>query len=106
MSVMKNKETISDSKDCEKIKVTLALMTELEKGEDSAREEGWISADEVEKTLRKKKKLYCNGRDESIVAHLFCSIWIKEKQNDSRKNRRDQTGVSEKSRKYQGRNQT
>lgn len=51
MSVMKNKETISDSKDCEKIKVTLALMTELEKGEDSAREEGWISADEVEKTL-------------------------------------------------------
>lgn len=26
-------------------------MTELEKGEDSAREEGWISADEVEKTL-------------------------------------------------------
>ena len=46
-----NKETISDSKDCEKIKVTLALMTELEKGEDSAREEGWISADEVEKTL-------------------------------------------------------
>ena len=49
---MKNAETISDSKDCEKIKVTLALMTELEKGEDSAREEGWISADEVEKTLR------------------------------------------------------
>ena len=48
---MKNKETISDSKDCEKINVTLALMTELEKGEDSAREEGWISADEVEKTL-------------------------------------------------------
>ena len=48
---MKNAETISDSKDCEKIKVTLALMTELEKGEDSAREEGWISADEVEKTL-------------------------------------------------------
>lgn len=33
MSVMKNKETISDSKDCEKIKVTLALMTELEKGD-------------------------------------------------------------------------
>lgn len=48
---MKNKETISDSKDCEKIKVTLALMTELEKGEDSAREEGRISADEVGKTL-------------------------------------------------------
>ena len=48
---MKNAETISDSKDCEKIKSTIALMTELEKGEDSAREEGWISADEVEKIL-------------------------------------------------------
>ena len=48
---MKNAETISDSKDCEKIKATIALMTELEKGEDSAREEGWISADEVEKIL-------------------------------------------------------
>ena len=43
---MKNREIISDSKDCE-----VVLMTELEKGEDSAREEGWISADEVEKTL-------------------------------------------------------
>jgi hypothetical protein len=48
---MKNRETISDSEDCEKIKATLALMTELEKGENSVREEGWISADEVEKTL-------------------------------------------------------
>lgn len=26
-------------------------MTELEKGEDSAREEGWLSADQVEKIL-------------------------------------------------------
>lgn len=51
MSVMKNRETILDSEDCEKIKATLALMTELEKGENSAREEGWISVDEVEKTL-------------------------------------------------------
>lgn len=48
---MKNREIISDSKDCEKIKVAVVLMTELEKGEDSAREEGWISADEAEKTL-------------------------------------------------------
>lgn len=48
---MKNREIISDSKDCEKIKSAVVLMTELEKGEDSAREEGWISADEVEKTL-------------------------------------------------------
>lgn len=44
-------EKISNSKDYKKIKAILALMTELEKGEDSAREEGWISADEVEKTL-------------------------------------------------------
>ena len=48
---MKNREIISDSKDCEKIKAAAVLMTELEKGEDSAREEGWISADEVGKTL-------------------------------------------------------
>lgn len=55
MSAMKNREIISDSKDCEKIKAAVVLMTELEKGEDSAREEGWISADEVEKTLGIKK---------------------------------------------------
>lgn len=48
---MKNRKTISDSKDCEKIKAVSVLVTELEKGEDSAREEGWISADEVEKIL-------------------------------------------------------
>ena len=29
----------------------LELMVELEKGERSAREEGWLSADEVEKSL-------------------------------------------------------
>ncbi len=29
----------------------LELMTELEKGERSAREEGWLSADEVETSL-------------------------------------------------------
>ena len=40
-----------------KVKVTLALMTELEKGEDSAREEGWISADEVEKSTGNKIKI-------------------------------------------------
>ena len=45
---MKNRGIISDSKDCEKIKAAVVLMTELEY---SAREVGWISADEVEKTL-------------------------------------------------------
>ena len=34
-----------------KMKATLTLMSELEKGERSAREEGWLSADEVEKAL-------------------------------------------------------
>ena len=32
-------------------------MTELEKGEDSAREEGWISADEVRKNTGNKIKI-------------------------------------------------
>ena len=48
---MKNREIISDSKDCKKIKAAVVLMTELEKGEDSAREEGWLSEDQVEKIL-------------------------------------------------------
>ena len=33
----------------------LELMEELERGERSAREEGWLSADEVEKSLGLKK---------------------------------------------------
>lgn len=33
----------------------LELMVELEKGKRSAREEGWLSADEVEKSLGLKK---------------------------------------------------
>lgn len=33
----------------------LELMVKLEKGERSAREEGWLSADEVEKSLGLKK---------------------------------------------------
>lgn len=42
---------ILDMKDYDKMKATLTLMSELEKGERSAREEGWLSADEVEKAL-------------------------------------------------------
>ena len=42
---------ILDMKDYYKMKATLTLMSELEKGERSAREEGWLSADEVEKAL-------------------------------------------------------
>ena len=42
---------ILDIKDYDKMKATLTLMSELEKGERSAREEGWLSADEVEKAL-------------------------------------------------------
>lgn len=42
---------ILDMKDYDKMKATLTLMSELEKGECSAREEGWLSADEVEKAL-------------------------------------------------------
>lgn len=41
---------ILDMKDYDKMKATLTLMSEL-KGERSAREEGWLSADEVEKAL-------------------------------------------------------
>jgi len=37
--------------DLEKLKATVRLLTELEAGEKSAREEGWLSADEVEKKL-------------------------------------------------------
>lgn len=38
-------------KDCDKMKATVALMSALEEGERSAREEGWLSAEEVEKSL-------------------------------------------------------
>lgn len=42
---------IMDMKDYDKMKATLKLVSELEKGERSAREEGWLSAGEVEKAL-------------------------------------------------------
>ena len=49
---------ILDMKDYDKIKATLALMSALEEGERSAREEGWLSAEEVEKSLGLTKIYY------------------------------------------------
>ena len=34
-----------------RLRATVALLAQLEKGEKSAREEGWLSADEVEAAL-------------------------------------------------------
>lgn len=42
---------IMNMKDYDKMKATVALMSALEEGERSAREEGWLSAEDVEKTL-------------------------------------------------------
>jgi len=40
-----------DIKDYEKTQATLQLMTELVKGEKSGKEQGWLSLEEVEKSL-------------------------------------------------------
>lgn len=42
---------ILDMEEYDKLKASLALMAKLEEGEMSAREEGWLSADEVEASL-------------------------------------------------------
>lgn len=42
---------IMDIAEYEKINATLKLMSELEKGERSAREKGWIKADDVKRIL-------------------------------------------------------
>lgn len=42
---------ILDMKEYDKMRATIALMSKLEEGEQSARKEGWISADEVEASL-------------------------------------------------------
>lgn len=42
---------ILDLTDYEKIQSTMQLFSQLAHGEQSAREQGWISADEVERTL-------------------------------------------------------
>ncbi|HHX12310.1 MAG TPA: type II toxin-antitoxin system prevent-host-death family antitoxin [Clostridiales bacterium] len=38
-------------KELDKLKSTIRLLAKLEEGEKSAREKGWISADDVESTL-------------------------------------------------------
>lgn len=42
---------ILNMKDYDKMRATIALMSELQEGEKSAREQGWLSADEVEMEL-------------------------------------------------------
>ncbi len=42
---------IVDVKELDKMKATIQLLTKLEEGEQSAREKGWLSADEVETAL-------------------------------------------------------
>lgn len=42
---------ILDMKDYDKMKSAMGLMLELEEGERSAREEGWLSAEDVERSL-------------------------------------------------------
>ena len=47
----RGKYVLLDIADYEKMKATLKLLANLEEGEKSAREEGWISADDVEAAL-------------------------------------------------------
>jgi prevent-host-death family protein len=47
----RGKYVLLDIEEYEKMKATLKLLANLEEGEKSAREEGWLSADEVEKAL-------------------------------------------------------
>ena len=42
---------ILDMKEYDRMKAELMLLTELRKGEQSAQEKGWLSADEVEEAL-------------------------------------------------------
>ena len=42
---------ILDMKEYDRMRAELALFTELRKGEQSAQEKGWLSADEVEEAL-------------------------------------------------------
>lgn len=47
---------ILDIEEYEKIRATLKLMNELEKGERSAREKGWIDFSEIEKEFANDTK--------------------------------------------------
>jgi len=40
-----------DIKDYERMQATISLLTELAKGEKSAKEDGWLTIDEVEASL-------------------------------------------------------
>ncbi len=42
---------ILDMKEYDRMRVSLALISKLEEGEQSARENGWLTADEVESSL-------------------------------------------------------
>lgn len=42
---------ILDMKEYDRMRATISLMSKLEEGEQSARKEGWISAEEVESSL-------------------------------------------------------
>ena len=45
-----------DMEEYEKINATLKLFSELEKGEQSARENGWVKSDDVKRMLRRDKR--------------------------------------------------
>lgn len=47
----RDRYAILDVADYDKLKATIKLMANLEEGEKSAREEGWLSADDVEAFL-------------------------------------------------------
>ncbi len=47
---------ILDIDEFEKITATLKLMSELEKGEQSAREKGWIKSEDVKRMLHRDKR--------------------------------------------------
>lgn len=42
---------ILDMKEYDRMRVSLALISKFEEGEQSARENGWLTADEVESSL-------------------------------------------------------
>ena len=49
--IVRGEYVIWDMKDCDDTKTGIELLKCLEKGEQSAREEGWITADDVEAIL-------------------------------------------------------
>jgi len=47
----RGKYVLMDIEDYEKIKATLKLMAHIEEGEKSAREDGWLSMEDIESTF-------------------------------------------------------